>query len=314
MPPPRRAARAGTRRRRRAHLLLALFAVLALAATRGVSAQTTDGDGASTDDATMTDATGVDAGTTDATGGDTGTTDDTATPTTTDQSSVDPPSGASEGEEDADIPPPVEKVEVAKYFTEFTRQGPYPYQICAELPGEIGDPDTILTARSARCIPVEAGELEFCAGVSYDVCSRVVSPTAYDEELQAAHDERVARYTMEWPSLATSECFAAFKLYVCLLSFPRCEEDSQNPGTYFEIPLCYDYCVNAHATCGSPAEKSQAACDVAVARGRVAPPRKDVTCVSRGFRVFANGAMRVAVGIVLAQTTVRRFGGARESL
>jgi hypothetical protein len=311
MPPPRRAARAGTRRRRRAHLLLALFAVLALAATRGVSAQTTDVDGASTDDATMTDATGVDAGTTDDTA--TPTTDDTATPTETDQSSVDPQSGAS-SEEDADIPPPVEKVEVAKYFTEFTRQGPYPYQICAELPGEIGDPDTILTARSARCIPVEAGELEFCAGVSYDVCSRVVSPTAYDEELQAAHDERVARYAMEWPSLATSECFAAFKLYVCLLSFPRCEEDSQNPGTYFEIPLCYDYCVNAHATCGSPAEKSQAACDVAVARGRVAPPRKDVTCVSRGFRVFANGAMRVAVGIVLAQTTVRRFGGARESL
>ena len=107
---------------------------------------------------------------------------------------------------------------------------------------------------------IEAGELEFCAGVSYDVCSRVVSPTAYDEELQAAHDERVARYTMEWPSLATSECFAAFKMYLCLLSFPRCDEDSQNPGTYFEIPLCYDYCVNAHATCGSPAEKSQAAC------------------------------------------------------
>ena len=72
---------------------------------------------------------------------------------------VDADDGAS-SEEDADIPPPVEKVEVAKYFTEFTRQGPYPYQICAELPGEIGDPDTILTARSARCIPVEAGELE----------------------------------------------------------------------------------------------------------------------------------------------------------
>ena len=307
MPPPRRAARAGMRRRRRAHLLLALFVVLALAATRGVSAQTTDGDGASTGDATMTDATGGDASTTDDVA--TQTTDDVATSTETDPGSVDPQSGAEE--EDADIPPPVEKVEVAKYFTEFTRQGPYPYQICAELPGEIGDPDTILTARSARCIPVEAGELEFCAGVSYDVCSRVVSPTAYDEELQAAHDERVARYTMEWPSLATSECFAAFKMYICLLSFPRCDEDSQNPGTYFEIPLCYDYCVNAHATCGSPAEKSQAACDVAVARGRVAPPRKDVTCVSRGFRVY--GSMTVAVGIAFAQTTTRRFGGARES-
>jgi hypothetical protein len=112
-----------------------------------------------------------------------------------------------------------------------------------------------------------------------------VSPTAYDEALQAAHDERVARYALEWPSLATVECFEAFKMYTCLLGFPRCEEDSQNPGTYFELPLCYDYCVSAHQTCGQPYDKSQAACDVAVARGRVAPPRKDVTCVSRGSRI-----------------------------
>lgn len=283
MPSPRRAARADARRRRRARLLPTLFLVLALAATRVVSAQTTDGDAASNEQ-TM-DATGDDAATT----GD-------ETSTGTPNLDPDPDSGldptdvdATDPTEDPDIPPPVEKVEVAKYFTEFTRQGPYPYQICAELPGEIGDPDTILTARSARCIPVEAGELEFCAGVSYDACSRVVSPTAYDEALQAAHDERVARYALEWPSLATVECFEAFKTYTCLLGFPRCEEDSQNPGTYFELPLCYDYCVSAHQTCGQPYDKSQAACDVAVARGRVAPPRKDVTCVSRGSRNVRGG-------------------------
>ena len=116
-----------------------------------------------------------------------------------------------------------------------------------------------------------------------------MSPTAYDEALQAAHDERVARYALEWPSLATVECFEAFKTYTCLLGFPRCEEDSQNPGTYFELPLCYDYCVSAHQTCGQPYDKSQAACDVAVARGRVAPPRKHVTCVSRGSRNVRGG-------------------------
>ena len=293
MPSPRRAARADARWRRRARLLPALFLVLALAATRVVSAQTTDGDAASNE--TTMDATGGDAATT----GDETSTGDETNPDPDPDSGLDPTDvGATDPTEDPDIPPPVEKVEVAKYFTEFTRQGPYPYQICAELPGEIGDPDTILTARSARCIPVEAGELEFCAGVSYDACSRVVSPTAYDEALQAAHDERVARYALEWPSLATAECFEAFKTYACLLGFPRCEEDSQNPGTYFELPLCYDYCVSAHQTCGQPYDKSQAACDVAVERGRVAPPRKDVTCVSRGSRNARGGGF--AFGLVLA--------------
>ena len=291
MPFSRRAARAGAWNRRRARLLLALFLVLALAATRGVSAQTTDGDAASTGDAS-TDATGVDDATDDTAMGD-----ETSADVNPDDPNPELDPGSDAAEEDPDIPPPVEKVEVAKYFTEFTRQGPYPYQVCAELPGEIGDPETILTARSARCIPVESGELDFCAGVNYDACSRVVSPSAYDEELQAAHDERVARYALEWPRLATPECLEAFKMYVCLLGFPRCEEDSQNPGTYFELPLCYDYCVNAHVSCGQPSEKSRAACDVAVARGRVAPPRKDVTCVSRGAR---NGLANASLAFVLA--------------
>ena len=259
MPSSHRASPAGARQRRRARRLLALFLVLALATTRGVTAETTDGDAAST----------------------------------------------------GDIPPPVEKVEVAKYFNEFTREGPYPYQICAELPGEIGDPETVLTSRSARCIPVESGELEFCSGVSYDVCSRVVSPSAYDDALKAEHDEQVARHALERPRLATTACHEAFETYVCLLGFPRCEEDSQNPGTYLELPLCYDYCVKAHGACAQPLEKSQAACDVAVARGRVAPPRRDVTCVSSGFR---NGLTDMGLAFVLAVVTARivSFGGEHE--
>jgi hypothetical protein len=150
-----------------------------------------------------------------------------------------------------DIPPPVPKVEVQAYFTEFTRQGPYPFQVCAELPGEIGDPLLILTARSARCIPVEQGELEFCVGVGYDVCSRVVSPSVYDESLQLQFEEHTARHTLEWPDLATTECFDAFKTYICLLGFPRCEENKETPGVYFELPLCYDYCVASHVSCAA---------------------------------------------------------------
>jgi hypothetical protein len=147
--------------------------------------------------------------------------------------------------------PPVPKVEVQAYFTEFTRQGPYPFQVCAELPGEIGDPLLILTARSARCIPVEQGELEFCVGVGYDVCSRVVSPSVYDESLQLQFEEHTARHTLEWPDLATTECFDAFKTYICLLGFPRCEENKETPGVYFELPLCYDYCVASHVSCAA---------------------------------------------------------------
>ena len=50
-----------------------------------------------------------------------------------------------------------------------------------------------------------------------------------------------------------AECTEAFKLYFCLLSFPRCEEDVENPGTFLELPLCYDFCVNSHMACiGDP--------------------------------------------------------------
>lgn len=198
-----------------------------------------------------------------------------------------------------DIPPPVPKVEVQAYFTEFTRQGPYPFQVCAELPGEIGDPLLILTARSARCIPVEQGELEFCVGVGYDVCSRVVSPSVYDESLQLQFEEHTARHTLEWPDLATTECFDAFKTYICLLGFPRCEENKETPGVYFELPLCYDYCVASHVSCAASLEKAQIACDVAVARGRVAPPRIDVTCVSSSWRLAAGWGFSLVAALAM---------------
>ena len=138
-------------------------------------------------------------------------------------------------------------VEVAQYFTEFTRQGPYPYQVCDELPGEIGEDPVTATA---RCIPVEAGELEFCGQVAYDACMRVVSPVVYDEELQAAAGRRLGQWGLEFPELASAgECSETFNAYICLLGFPRCEEDSENPGTFLELPLCYDYCVDAHFAC-----------------------------------------------------------------
>lgn len=141
-------------------------------------------------------------------------------------------------------------IEVASYFTEFARQGPYPYQVCEELPGEIGDDPVTATA---RCIPIESGELDFCTNVAYDACMRVISPSVYDEELQAAHDKRIGLWGLEFPDLVTTECTEAFKLYFCLLSFPRCEEDVQKPGTFLELPLCYGFCVNSHMACiGDP--------------------------------------------------------------
>jgi hypothetical protein len=187
-----------------------------------------------------------------------------------------------------------QSVEVASYFTEFTRQGPYPYQVCEELPGEIGVTET---DKTARCIPVEAGELEFCTAVSYDTCSRVVSPTLYDEQVKLAHQERIDRYSLEFPVLATTECKDAFQMYFCLLAFPRCEEDTENPGSYIELPLCYDYCVNAHTSCSGDATFGAIACDKAVALGRVAPPRPDVTCVSAAAKMA-----KAAANAILAAT------------
>lgn len=197
-----------------------------------------------------------------------------------------------------------QSVEVNSYFTEFTRQGPYPYQVCEELPGEIGVTET---DKTARCIPVESGELEFCTSVSYDTCSRVVSPTLYDEQIKLAHEERVARYTLEFPALATTECKDAFQMYFCLLAFPRCEEDTENPGSYVELPLCYDYCVNAHTSCSGDPTFSAIACDKAVALGRVAPPRPDVTCVSAAARLAKAAAKAVlAASAAMALANARR--------
>mmetsp|Transcript_14059 Transcript_14059/g.33710 ORF Transcript_14059/g.33710 Transcript_14059/m.33710 type:complete len:134 (+) Transcript_14059:497-898(+) len=111
---------------------------------------------------------------------------------------------------------------------------------------------------------------------------RVEKPFVYDEELQAAHDKRIGLWSMEFPGLVTTECTLAFKVYFCLLSFPRCEEDAENPGVFLEIPLCFDFCVSSHMACIGDPTLSAAACDQAVTLGRVAPPRGDVMCVSRG--------------------------------
>lgn len=70
--------------------------------------------------------------------------------------------------------------------------------MCEELPGEIGEDPVTATA---RCIPIETGELEFCGAVAYDACMRVISPVVYDEQLMEAHDKRIALWGMEFPEL-----------------------------------------------------------------------------------------------------------------
>tara|TARA_B100001142_G_C14019208_1_gene533689 strand:+ start:54 stop:503 length:450 start_codon:yes stop_codon:yes gene_type:complete len=124
---------------------------------------------------------------------------------------------------------------------------------------------------------------------------RVISPIQYDEELALAHDQRIALQMLEFPSLASPKCVAAFASYFCYLGFPQCEEDLDNPGTFIELPLCFDYCVASHQACIGDMEKSIAACDKAVFTGRVAPNRPDVTCVAAG--------MRVTVGLLCAAMT-----------
>ena len=152
--------------------------------------------------------------------------------------------------------------------------------------------------KSARCIPVEAGELDFCSAVAYDTCSRVISPILYDEQIGKSHDERIARWELEFPALVTTECTEAFQLYFCLLAFPRCEEDTDNLGSFLELPLCFDYCVNAHMACIGDSLLSQAACDKAVVLGRVAPPRADVTCVSGARSLGASMVCALALALL----------------
>ena len=80
-----------------------------------------------------------------------------------------------------------------------------------------------------QCVPIEAGELEFCDAVAYDSCVRIQEYWRFDNLVAMQYDAVL----QEWKDTLTANdqaalidpgCDAAFKAYFCYAAFPKCWE------------------------------------------------------------------------------------------
>jgi len=175
----------------------------------------------------------------------------------------------------------------------FVRLAPYQYLTCASQPGTINS-----TSGSSACIPIDPGALTFCVSVAYTACLRVADPTQYDLTVSKAFAARLARWNVEFPS-TTPTCLAAFKAYVCALSFPQCIQNPNNATQPpVQQPVCFSYCQAAEKACGVASDLTTFACNKAAASSQVAPNRPDVTCFSRASRLAALSSV-IAVALLV---------------
>ena len=197
------------------------------------------------------------------------------------------PPGTDDGGEATPAPPPPPKtnlkpLSVVYERDDFARQGAYPYKECLKQPGEIGGSETGSADKRAQCVPVEAGELSFCNNVAYDACMRVPSPSEYDITVEAAYTLRLTYANNEEPQ--TPGCLAAFKSFLCASAFPMCLEYAEIHGRsaeierYYEIPLCWDFCLSSEMACLADGNAAALACQKLVDTGRVAPDRGGIKC------------------------------------
>ena len=66
-----------------------------------------------------------------------------------------------------------------------------------------------------------------------------------------------------------------------------------------EQPICYSTCIAAELACGGNSQLATFACDKALAAGRVAPDRPDVTCLSCSSARKLTTALAVALAATL---------------
>ncbi|GHP10374.1 hypothetical protein PPROV_000910500 [Pycnococcus provasolii] len=202
-----------------------------------------------------------------------------------------------DGDASADLQP----MTVVYNRDDFTRAGPYPYKECIRQPGEIGN-DPAKT--HAQCIPIEAGELTFCGGVAYDACMRVGNPSDYDLAIEASYLKRVTYSNTEETQTAARMC--AFKSFLCANAFPQCLEYAELFGQsaeferYYEIPLCWGFCVSSEMACLADGNAAALACMKLVEIGRVAPDRPGIICQGAGHAMHAAVAVVWAVLVVMA--------------
>jgi len=185
----------------------------------------------------------------------------------------------------------------------FGRANDYKYKVCADQPGSytVTDADGV-AAQRAQCVSLDAGELGFCSGVAWDACVHTDPPLTLDKRVLNMFDTLTLAQTAMYPELAGDpDCLLIMSEYMCALTFPRCDPDPIDPLIYYELPACWDYCLNSVYACTGDYDVAKVSCNASLASGVVAPEgRPDIRCTSAAEGVGTAG--RLALGVVLAFT------------
>jgi len=165
----------------------------------------------------------------------------------------------------------------------FSRALDYPYRVCDAQVGEYATlQEDGTTANRARCVSLDAGELGFCQGIAYDACVRTDPPTTQDKKVLAMFERMTKHQAAIAPMLAGDPaCLLVMAEYMCAAAFPRCDPDPVELTKYYEIPMCWEYCMNSVYGCTGEMASAQKICNASLATGVVVPSdRPDVKCTS----------------------------------
>lgn len=184
----------------------------------------------------------------------------------------------------------------------FGRAEDYAYRVCSDQPGGY---DVTLrdgsTVKRSSCVSLDAGELAFCSGIAYDSCMRYDPPSMQDKRVTSAFDRLTKAQTAMAPELAGDPaCLETMARYMCAVAFPKCDPDPVNTSKYYEIPVCWDYCMDAVFACMGERTTAFEVCNRSVYAGVVvSQDRPDVKCLAG-----SSAALRVVVVAALASVAL----------
>lgn len=182
---------------------------------------------------------------------------------------------------------------------QFEKATDYPYRVCSEQPGAYAGPNG--TTDRASCVSLDAGELGFCTGIAWDACVRTDPPALQDKRVLGQYEELTKKQLVMAPELANDpDCLVVMAEYMCALAFPRCDPNPNDALTYYELPACWDYCMNSVFGCTGDMAIAQNVCNASLASGVVVESgRSDVRCTSAAAR-YGTGVVLFTLSIALA--------------
>ena len=184
----------------------------------------------------------------------------------------------------------------------FTRATGYQKRVCTEQPGSY---DVALsdgsTSKRATCVSLDAGELKFCSGIAHDACVRYDPPVLQDDAVAKAFDRMARAQAVMAPELAGDlVCLEIMAKYMCAVAFPKCDPDPVNLSKHYEIPVCWDYCVDSVFGCMGERKTAFDVCNRSVHAGIVnSQDRPDVKCLAGGSAAVKVVFVAVMTSLVL---------------